>query len=212
MMQFKAWTYVFFVAAGLVGMSAQANARTLQIVALGDSLTAGYELAPEEAFPARLETLLKAKGHDIAITNAGVSGDTSADGLARVDWSVPDGTDGVILELGANDALRGLSPDETRRNLDAILKSLKARKIPVLIAGMVAPPNMGPGYAEKFNPIFTDLAKKYDAPIYPFFLDGVTLHPDLQLNDGMHPNSKGTEIMAKKILPLAEAFVNALNK
>lgn len=193
-------------------MSAQANARTLQIVALGDSLTAGYELAPEEAFPARLETLLKAKGHDIAITNAGVSGDTSADGLARVDWSVPDGTDGVILELGANDALRGLSPDETRRNLDAILKSLKARKIPVLIAGMVAPPNMGPGYAEKFNPIFTDLAKKYDAPIYPFFLDGVTLHPDLQLNDGMHPNSKGTEIMAKKILPLAEAFVNALNK
>jgi acyl-CoA thioesterase-1 len=191
-------------------MAAGAGAQPIDIVGLGDSLMAGYELSPEESFPARLEKLLRQKGHDVVITNAGVSGDTSADGLARIDWSVPDGTSGVILELGANDALRGLSPEQTRDNIEAAIKRLKDRKIPVLLVGIYAPPNMGADYEKAFNPIYKDLAGKYGLPLYPFFLDGVALQPGVQLKDGMHPNAEGTKIMAEKFLPAAEAFLKMI--
>jgi acyl-CoA thioesterase-1 len=207
---FKTLLSLAGLAAVLTGLGTAARAETINLVGLGDSLMAGYQLPPDEAFPARLEKRLKDKGFDVAIANAGVSGDTTADGLARLDWSVPDGTDGVILELGANDALRGLPPEETRKNLDAILARLKERKIPVVMMGMIAPPNLGQDFAAAFNPIYTDLAKKYDVALYPFVLDGVALDPSLQLEDRMHPNGKGTEVMADKFLPVAEMFLKNL--
>ena len=186
------------------------EARTLTIVAFGDSLTAGYQLPPDEAFPARLEALAKSKGLDVVLTNAGVSGDTTADGLARLDWSIPDGTDGVILELGANDALRGLSPEDSAKNLDAMLARLKERKIPVLLAGILAPPNMGGDYEARFNPIYAELAEKHGAALYPFFLDGVVLDDALKLDDAMHPNGAGTKVMAEKFFPVFENFLKSL--
>lgn len=185
-------------------------ARSLNIVAFGDSLTAGYQLPPDEAFPARLEALSRQKGLDVTITNAGVSGDTTADGLARLDWSIPDGTDGVILALGANDALRGLSPDESRKNLEAMLTRLRERNIPVVLAGILAPPNMGKDYETRFNPIYAELAKSHGAPLYPFFLDGVVLDGKLKLDDGMHPNGEGTKLMAEKFFPVFETFLKGL--
>lgn len=209
-MTFKALAIAIIATASVFLMNTKSEAQTINIVGLGDSLMAGYELAPEEAFPARLEKLLKDKGYDVAITNAGVSGDTSADGLARVDWSVPDGTQGVILELGANDALRGLSPKETRDNIEAVIKRLEERKIPILLVGIFAPPNMGADYERQFNPIYPELAAKYKLPLYPFFLDGVALQAGLQLKDGMHPNADGTKIMAEKFLSIAEAFVKMI--
>jgi acyl-CoA thioesterase-1 len=183
------------------------EARTLSIVAFGDSLTAGYQLPPNEAFPAQLETLAKSKGLDLTITNAGVSGDTTADGLARLDWSIPDGTDGVILALGANDALRGLSPEESAKNLDAMLARLKERNIPVVVAGILAPPNMGTDYEANFNAIYGELAKKYGVALYPFLLDGVVLDSKLKLDDGMHPNGAGTKVMAERFFPTFENFL-----
>ncbi|MDE1996395.1 MAG: arylesterase [Rhizobiaceae bacterium] len=211
-MNFKVAAFHFAVIAfGLfLGAAGAANARTIQLVGLGDSLMAGYQLPPGNGFPAKLEAALKAKGLDVAITDAGVSGDTTSGGLSRVDWSVPDGTDGVIVELGANDALRGIPPEDTERNLDAILGRLKDRKIPVLLVGIMAPPNMGPDYAAKFNPIYKRLADKYQVPLYPFFLDGVVLHPDLQLEDGMHPNPKGVDVMVEHFQPVAEQFVGTI--
>jgi len=211
-MTFKALRLVLIGLSILLSVFAQtAVAKTLQIVGFGDSLMAGYELPAEAAFPAQLEKALKAKGHDVQITNAGVSGDTSADGLARVDWSIPDGTDGVILELGANDALRGLSPQETEKNLDALIKILADRKIPVLLAGIMAPPNMGNDYADQFNPIYKRLADKYGAILYPFFLDGVVMDETLKLKDGMHPTEKGVGVMVSKFIPSAEAFLATLS-
>jgi acyl-CoA thioesterase-1 len=183
------------------------EARTLSIVAFGDSLTAGYQLPPNEAFPAQLETLAKSKGLDLTITNAGVSGDTTADGLARLDWSIPDGTDGVILALGANDALRGLSPEESAKNLDAMLARLKERNIPVVVAGILAPPNMGTDYEANFNAIYGELAKKYGVALYPFLLDGVVLDSKLKLDDGMQPNGAGTKVMAERFFPTFENFL-----
>lgn len=209
-MTFKALGIAFCAALTLFLSHAAAQARTLSVVAFGDSLTAGYQLPPDEAFPARLEALARAKGLDVTIGNAGVSGDTTADGLARLDWSIPDGTDGVILELGANDALRGLSPEESARNLDAMIARLKERKIAVLLAGIMAPPNMGADYEARFNPIFADLARKHSVPLYPFFLDGVILDEKLKLEDGMHPNGAGTEVMAQKFLPAFESFLATL--
>ncbi len=171
------------------------------IVALGDSLTAGYGLGAGDGFTDRLEARLKADGHDVSVVNAGVSGDTSKGGLARLDWSVPDGTSLVIVELGANDALRGIAPAETRANLDAILTRLKERNIPVLLAGMIAPPNMGEDYGREFNPIYAELAAKHDVTLYPFFLDGVAGDPALNQADGMHPNAKGVEIIIDRMTP-----------
>lgn len=173
---------------------------------------AGYQLPPEDAFPARLEKALKEKGFDVTIANAGVSGDTSSGGLARIDWSVPDGTKGVILELGANDALRGIAPEETRKNIEAMITRLKDRGIAVLLAGMMAPPNMGADYAARFNPIYPELAKKYGLELYPFFLDGVVTEAKLKLEDGMHPNGDGVGVMVEKALPVVERFLATLNK
>jgi acyl-CoA thioesterase-1 len=187
-----------------------ALAKTIRLVALGDSLTAGYRLQKSEAFPAVLERALKAKGWDVAIANAGVSGDTAAAGAARVDWSVPDGTDGVILELGANDALRGLAPAATRKSLEQILDRLKARKIPVLIAGMYAPRSLGRQYYEKFDAIFPDLAKSYGHDLYPFFLDGVVGDAKFNLDDGVHPTAKGVERVVERIVPSVETFLRRI--
>ena len=209
-MTFKALGTALFAALTLLLSLGSANARTLNVVAFGDSLTAGYQLAPDEAFPARLETLAKSKGLDVTITNAGVSGDTTADGLARIDWSIPDGTDGVILELGANDALRGLSPEESLKNLETMIVRLKERKIPVLLAGILAPPNMGADYETKFNGMYKALGEKHGLAVYPFFLDGVTLNTGMVLDDGMHPNGAGTKAMAEKFLPLFETFLKSL--
>jgi acyl-CoA thioesterase-1 len=208
---FKAGLLHFIVMVGLVtgaGM-ARAQEERLQLVGFGDSLMAGYQLAPSESYTAQLEAALKARGHDVIITNAGVSGDTTSGGLSRIDWSVPDGTDGVILELGANDALRGIAPEQSEKNLDAILARLKERNIPVLLVGILAPPNMGGAYAERFNPIYQRLAAKYGVPLYPFFLDGVVTVNGLQLEDGMHPNAKGVGVMVKRSLPAVESFIAA---
>ena len=184
-----------------------ASAEPLQLVGFGDSLMSGYQLPQEDALPAQLQRQLVAKGHEVVITNAGVSGDTTSGGLSRVDWSVPDGTDGVILELGANDALRGIAPEQTEKNLDQIIMRLKERNIPIFFVGMLAPPNMGDDYARKFNAIYPRLAERYDLPLYPFVLDGVITERSLLLDDGMHPNPEGLKLMAERMLPLAESWV-----
>ena len=173
----------------------------IRIVALGDSLTAGYGLPGKDGFVPKLQAALIASGVAAEVVNAGVSGDTAADGLARLDWSVPDGTDAVIVELGANDMLRGLSPDVTRGALDAILQRLAARHIPVMLAGMRAAPNLGGDYARAFEAIYPDLAAKYGALFYPFFLDGVAADLTLLQPDGLHPNAKGVDVIVQRILP-----------
>lgn len=185
-------------------------AQTFSIVALGDSLTAGYGLPPEDAFTTRLQQRLQANGLDIEVVNAGVSGDTSKAGLARIDWSVPDGTGLVIVELGANDALRGISPAETANNLDAILARLKQRGIGILLAGMLAPPNMGSDYVSAFNAIYPELAKKHDVTLYPFFLDGVVADPKLNQADGIHPNAAGTSVIIERLSPVVDKLVRSL--
>lgn len=211
-MDFKASLLHFIVMSVLAfaPLPAAAQDRALQLVGFGDSLMAGYQLAPSESYTAQLEAALKAKGRNVAVTNAGVSGDTTTGGLSRIDWSVPDGTDGVILELGANDALRGISPEQTEKNLDAMIARLKERRIPVLLMGMLAPPNMGGDYADRFNPIYERLAKKHGVPLYPFFLDGVASVSQLQLTDGMHPNPKGVATMVERSMPAVESFLGAI--
>ena len=211
-MALKGFQRVFLALTMTIALSSAARAETISLVGFGDSLMAGYQLPPQDAFPARLEKALKEKGLDVTIANAGVSGDTSSGGLARIDWSVPDGTKGVILELGANDALRGIAPEETRKNIEAMITRLKDRGIAVLLAGMMAPPNMGADYAARFNPIFPELAKKYGLELYPFFLDGVVTEAKLKLEDGMHPNGDGVGVMVEKALPVVERFLATLNK
>lgn len=179
----------------------------IKIVALGDSLTAGYQLSGQDAFPAKLEKALRAKGLNVSIENAGVSGDTSSGGLSRLDWSVPDGTQAVILELGANDMLRGVDPKMTREALETILKRLKARNIEVLLAGMRAAPNLGESYQRAFDGIYPDLARDHGAILYPFFLDGVTAQTGMTLPDGLHPTAAGVEAITAGILPQAEELV-----
>jgi acyl-CoA thioesterase-1 len=188
---------VFFTASPLL-------AQTLHILAFGDSLTAGLGLELQQAFPARLEAALKARGHDIVITNAGVSGDTSTAGAERLDWSLSPEIDGVILELGSNDALRGIDPQETEKALDRILSALKQRKLPVLLAGMLAPRNLGTDYGKEFDAIFPRLAAKHGVLFYPFFLAGVAAEPALNQPDGLHPNSKGVDMIVSRILPITE--------
>jgi acyl-CoA thioesterase-1 len=185
--------------------------RPIKMVVLGDSLSAGLGLSVSAAFPERLQKALKAKGIEVDMTNAGVSGDTSSGGRDRLDWSVPDGTNVVILELGANDALRGLDPKVTREALSDILTRLKARKIAVLLCGMVAPPNYGSDYAARFNAIYPDLAASFGVPLYPFFLEGVAADAKLNQADGMHPTPEGVDVIVKNILPSVEALVGALS-
>ena len=210
-MRFKVGLLHIAVIAGSLLASSMAQAATLNLVGFGDSLMAGYQLPPGDGFPEKLQAALRAKGEDVAITNAGVSGDTSTGGLARIDWSVPDGTNGVILELGANDALRGIPPEETEKNLDAMITRLKERGIPVLLAGMMAPPNMGADYAARFNPIYEKLAQKHQVPLYAFFLDGVVMDASLKLEDGMHPNSKGVDVMVQKMEPAVTNFIRTIS-
>jgi acyl-CoA thioesterase I len=187
--------------------SAQAQA-PIKLAVLGDSLSAGYGLPLQAAFPARLQKALREKGLDVDILNAGVSGDTTSGGRDRLDWSIPDGTEAVIVELGANDALRGLDPKVTKGALEDIIRKLQARKIAVMLAGMLAPRNYGPDYAAKFDPIYADLGKAYDVPLYPFFLDGVAGDAKLNLADGIHPTAEGIDIIVARILPSVEAFLN----
>lgn len=175
-----------------------------QIVAFGDSLSAGYGLGPGESFPEQLQAALREDGYEVTVTNAGVSGDTTSGGLARLEWSVPESADLVIVELGANDALRGVDPQITRQNLDEILTRLGERGQKVIFAGMLAPPNMGEDYAKSFNPIFPELAEKHDVSFYPFFLEGVAADRDLNQDDGMHPNAKGVAVIVEKMKPLIE--------
>ncbi len=186
-----------------LAISAPVAAAQQRLMVLGDSLTAGYGLPQEEAFPVRLEAALRGRGMDVEVINAGVSGDTSAGGLARLDWALADRPTHAIVELGANDALRGIDPAVTRRNLGAILARLKSAGIPTMIAGMYAPPNWGKDYAETFANIYPDLAREYGAALYPFFLDGVAANPSLNQPDGIHPNEKGVAVIVARILPQA---------
>ena len=201
---------ILLMAVAVAMTPSAATARPLKIVAFGDSLTAGYLLPAKDAFPVVLQEALRVKGHDVEIANAGVSGDTSSGGLDRLDWSVPDGTDGVILELGANDMLRGVDPAITRRALDAIITRLRARKIAVLLAGMYAARNLGPDYVARFDSIYPDLAKSYDLVFYPFFLDGVAGQARLALSDGLHPTAEGVRIVVDRIVPATERFLSRL--
>ena len=207
-MRFKALIAVLCLTLGAAAAPVEAStAKAIKLVGFGDSLMASYNLQGDEGFPARLEAALRERGHDVEIIDAGVSGDTTSGGLARLDWSIPEGIDGVILELGANDALRGLPPEKTRENLEAMIARLQQRGITVLLAGMLAPPNMGGEYETSFNAIYPDLAAKYELMLYPFFLDGVTGNPDMQLSDGMHPNASGINKMVENIIPMAEQFL-----
>jgi acyl-CoA thioesterase-1 len=200
----------FAAALALVAMAcgvAMAAERPVKIVALGDSLIAGYQIAASAAFPAQLEKALKAKGLNVEIVNAGVSGDTASGGLARLDWSVPDGTDAVIVELGANDMLRGVDPKVTRAALDQIVGRLKRRGIEVLLCGMRAAPNFGPDYERTFNAIYPELASTHNVVFYPFFLDGIAADAKLNQRDGIHPTAAGIESIVTKITPKVEELI-----
>lgn len=204
---------VVFAALGLVPASPAARAaedRPIKLVALGDSLTAGYGLPQSAAFPVVLERALRTRGHRVEIVNAGVSGDTASGGLERLDWSVPAGTEGVILELGANDMLRGTDPAVTRRALEDIVSRLKARGIKVMLAGMYAARNLGPDYVARFDAIYRDLAAREGLVLYPFFLDGVAGDRSLSLPDGLHPTARGVEMIVERIVPTTETFLARL--
>lgn len=190
--------------------SPPAEAGTTEIVAFGDSLSAGYGVGPGESFPEQLQAALREKGYSVEVINAGVSGDTTSGGLARLEWSVPTEAELVIVELGANDALRGLSPQIARDNLEKILERLNERGQEVILAGMMAPPNMGPDYAESFNPIYGELAEEYDVTLYPFFLTGVAAKADLNQDDGMHPNAEGIAVIVENILPVVTETLDSM--
>lgn len=178
-----------------------------KLVVLGDSLSAGYGLPPGASFPEKLQGALDAEGVAAQVVGAGVSGDTTTGGLARLDWSVPDDADAVIVELGGNDALRGLPPAGTRANLEAIVRRVKEKGAVVLVAGMMAPPNMGADYQQEFDPIFGEIAKSEGTEFYPFFLDGVAAEPSLNLPDGIHPNAEGIDVIVRRILPSVKALL-----
>ena len=192
-------------ASSLPGHRAVAGAPV--IVAFGDSLTAGFGLPQDQAFPAQLEKALKARGREVKVVNAGVSGDTAAAGLARLDWALPDDASGVIVELGANDALQGLDPAATKATLEKIITEIKSRGLPILLAGMEAPRNLGKDYVEKFRALYADLAARYDLILYPFFLDGVALDDKYLMGDGLHPNAEGVGRIVEGILPKVEELL-----
>jgi acyl-CoA thioesterase-1 len=196
---------------GFSRTSTAAATKPVKMVVLGDSLSAGYGLPASAAFPARLQKALKTNGIDVDMSNAGVSGDTSSGGRDRLDWSVPEGTEAVVVELGANDALRGTDPAVTRAALSDILTRLKARGVAVLLCGMLAPPNYGSDYSARFNAIYPDLAKSFGVPLYPFFLEGVVADARLKQADGLHPTAEGVDVIVKNILPTVEAFLGTLS-
>lgn len=203
------WLILATFAAGINGI-AEAAAKPVKIVAIGTSLTQGYNLPPGTDFTAVLQAQLKAKGYDVVIVNAGVSGDTTAGGIARLDWAMSDDVAGVIVELGSNDALRGLSVEETRKNLDLMLVKLKARRVVVLFTGMKAPRNLGPEYVQAFDAVYPELATKHGVLFYPFFLEGVAANLKLNQADGIHPNEAGTKVIVKGILPYAEKLLTGI--
>lgn len=183
------------------------RAEPITILGFGDSLMAGYGLAKGSSFPAQLQAALVQRGHDVRVVNAGVSGDTSAGGKARLGWSLAEKPDAAIVELGANDGLRGLPVAQMRDNLDAILRDLAARGVPTLLAGMRAPPNMGGDYGRAFQEAFAALAREHDVEFYPFFLDGVAARASLNQDDGMHPTAEGVAVIVERILPAVEALI-----
>jgi acyl-CoA thioesterase I len=187
-----------------------ASAKPVNLVALGDSLTAGYQLPGSAALPAALERRLRASGLDVRIENAGVSGDTSTGGLERLDWAVGDGVDGVIVALGANDMLRGIDPAQTEKALGHIIQRLQDRRIDVLLVGMLATPSLGREYVDRFNAIFPTLAARHGVSLYPFLLEGVAQNPRLNLADGIHPNREGVEVIASSMQPMAAKFVEKI--
>jgi acyl-CoA thioesterase-1 len=189
----------------VLATSAQASACKLTV--LGDSLAAGYGVAESEAFPVRLEAALRAQGVDCAVINGGVSGDTSAGGAARLDWVLADAPTHLLIELGGNDALRALPADELRKNLASIIERAKARGVEVMLAGMLAPPNLGRTYGEAFAGVYTGLAQSYDVPLYPFFLDGAVLDRTLMQPDGIHPNAQGVEVIVARIAPSVASWI-----
>jgi acyl-CoA thioesterase-1 len=188
----------------------ESESKPIKMVVLGDSLSAGLGLPGPAAFPARLQKALKDKGIDVDMTNAGVSGDTASGGRDRLEWSVPRGTRAVIVELGANDALRGIDPKITREALSDIVSRLKARGIAVMLCGMLAPPNYGSDYAQRFDAIYPELAKSFDVPLYPFFLNGVAANAKLNQADGIHPTAEGVDVIVKNILPTVQAFLGTI--
>ena len=204
---------LFMLAPGTAVAQATAarEAKPVKMVVLGDSLSAGLGLSASAAFPMRLQKALQANGIAVDMINAGVSGDTSSGGRDRLDWSVPEGTDAVIVELGANDALRGVDPTVTRSALTDILTRLKARNIAVLLCGMVAPPNYGADYSARFNAIYPDIARQFGVPLYPFFLEGVAAEAGLNQADGLHPTAEGVDVIVKNILPTVQAFLGAIS-
>ena len=200
------WALGLALLCGLVGAtSVEAASRTLLV--LGDSLGAGYGLPAAQGFAARLEAALRRRGHDIKVMNGSISGDTTAGGRARLGWALSSKPDYAIVELGGNDGLRGLDPAETRANLRAILARLREKKVPVLLAGMMAPRNLGPEYERAFNSAYPELARQYGAVLYPFFLDGVALDPKLNQPDLIHPNAKGVSVIVERIVPFVEKLV-----
>ncbi|TYO66404.1 arylesterase [Bradyrhizobium hipponense] len=204
--------FALMTVANAASAQTQPPAKPIKLVVLGDSLSAGLGLAGQEAFPAKLKKALQDKSMAVDMVNAGVSGDTTSGGRDRLDWSVPEGTEGVIVELGANDALRGIDPDLTRAALTDIVTRLQARKIAVMLCGMLAPPNYGADYAARFNSIYPDLAKKFDVPLYPFFLDGVAADAKLNQADGIHPTAAGVDIIVGNIMPTVEAFLRNISE
>jgi len=186
---------------------AKPAAKPVKLLVLGDSLIQGYGLAPGQDFPAQLERALKVRGMNVKVINGGVSGDTSAGGVARIAWSLTDNPDAAIVEFGGNDALRGLAPTDTERNIGAILAALKARHIPVLLAGIKSPRNMGADYTKEFDAVFPALATKYEVLFYPFFLDGVAVNPALNQRDGIHPDEKGVAVIVQRMMPMVMQLV-----
>lgn len=185
----------------LLLLALPAQARPLRLLALGDSLTAGYGLPHADGFEAQLEGALRASGEDVQLVDGGVSGDTSAGGRSRLGWAIGDGVDAAIVELGGNDGLRGLDPTTTEANLAAILDALQARHVPVLLSGMYAPPNLGSDYQRQFRAVFDRLGSRPGVLYEPFFLDGVALHPELHQTDGIHPNAAGVTVIVRRLLP-----------
>jgi acyl-CoA thioesterase-1 len=196
----------------VLAAASPAAARTIRLVVLGDSLTAGLGLPPGKAFPDRLQAALRARGLDVDVLNAGVSGDTAADGLGRYDWAVPANADALIVELGANDMLRGLEPEATKKALSAILDKARAARLPTLIAGMRAAPNLGAEYDRAFDAIYPALAKDHDVALYPFFLDGVAGDPKLNQADGMHPTAEGVDAIVERIAPSVERILKQVKQ
>lgn len=206
---FSAKAAVFTLAAVMAWLQPQASTARAETVllALGDSLTAGYGVPAGQSYPSKLETALKAKGHAVRVINAGVSGDTTAGGRARLDWVLGDNPDAAIVALGGNDALRGLPPSQMFENLDAILKTLKDKGVAVLLAGMQAPPNLGPEYTQAFEDVYRRLAETYDVVFYPFLLQGIAAEPALNQGDGIHPTGAGYDVLVANILPSVEKLL-----